>query len=261
MLCCHCNPLYFSPFKNLPTTDKWTTKFWQQNSKLLSFFSDLVFMWGRFSCVCNWPFCAERRCDLVAQVLAWNQQNMGSLPAGFPAIAPKKWQPQNQKVMTLNAEKMRIEINLLIFDTTVSFNAYLNALVTRRGVCAMLVARLCQVRALVFKSSFNLFWKSVSCRTKSNHAALCTNGLVNSSVSFHREMLLAFTLPSSCGRCSRRSSLLLPADHAWKTTLFSPSPHLKLVFQWFADASLASHINSNSMTRCLVHFSRHTLQS
>lgn len=111
-------------------------------------------------------------------------------------------------------KKMRIEINLLIFDPKVSFNAYLNALVTRRGVCVMLVARLCQVRALVFKSSFNLFWKSVSCHTKSNHAALCTNGLVNSSVSFHREMLLAFTLPSSCGKCSRRSSLLLPADHA-----------------------------------------------
>lgn len=105
MLCCHCNPLHFSPFKNLPTTNKWTTKFWQQNSKLLSFFSDLVFMWGHFSCACNWPFCAERRCDLVAQVLAWKQQNMGSLPAGFPAIAPKKWQQQNQKVMTLNAEK------------------------------------------------------------------------------------------------------------------------------------------------------------
>lgn len=166
----------------------------------------------------------------------------------------KKWWLLMQK-------KMRIEINLLIFDTKVSFNAYLNALVTRRGICAMLVARLCQVRALVFKSSFNLFWKSVSCHTKSNHAALCTNGLGNSSLSFHREMLLAFTLPSSCGRCSRRSSLLIPADHAWKTTLFSPSPHLKLVFQWFADASLASHINSNSMTRCLVHFSRHTLQS
>ena len=95
-------------------------------------------------------------------------------------------------------KKIRIEINLLIFDTKLSFNAYPNAFVTRRGVCVMLVARLCQGRALVLKSSFNLFWKSVSCHTKSNHAVLCTSGLANSSVfPFHMEILLAFTLPSS----------------------------------------------------------------
>lgn len=54
-------------------------------------------------------------------------------------------------------KKIRIEINLLIFDTKLSFNAYPNAFLSRRGVCVMLVARLCQDRALVFKRSFNLF--------------------------------------------------------------------------------------------------------
>lgn len=59
---------------------------------------------GHFSYVCNSPFYAERRYDLVTQVLIWNQENLSSLPAGFPATALKKWQQQNQKVMTCDAE-------------------------------------------------------------------------------------------------------------------------------------------------------------
>lgn len=85
--------------------------------------------------------------------------------------------------MTLKAEKIRIEINLLVFDTKLSFNTYPNAYVMMRVVCVMHGPR--------------LYWKSVSCHTKSNHAVLCRSGLANSSVSFHMEMLLAFILPSS----------------------------------------------------------------
>lgn len=162
-------------------------------------------------------------------------------------------------------KKIRIEINLLIFDTKLFFNTYPNAFAARRGGCVMLVARLCQGRAsCFFKSCFNLFWKSVFCHRKSNHTVLCTSGLENPSVSFNMEMLLALTLPSGGvvhdGKRSRRSSLLLPAILASWTTIFPPFLCLNLVFWWFADTSLASHINSNSMTRCLLHFSQHPLQ-
>lgn len=65
----------------------------------------------------------------------------------------------------------------------------------------MLVAELYQGRTFTFKINFNLVWKSVSCHTKSNHAVLCTNCSTSSSVSFHMEILLAFTLSGSgvCG--------------------------------------------------------------
>lgn len=114
------------------------------------------------------------------------------------------------------------------------------------------------------KSCFNLFWKSVSCHRKSNYTLLCMSGLEN-SISFNMEMLLALTLPGSGvahgGKLSRRSSLLIPAILACWTMIF-PLPFLclNLVFWWFADPSLASHINSNSMTRRLPHFSQHPLQ-
>lgn len=78
------------------------------------------------------------------------------------------------------------------------------------------------------------------------------------------EMLLAFTLLSS-GVGSMLENIAGGATSSYLPSmlaklLFSRSLFLKLVFQWFADAPLASHINSNSMTRCLVHFSQHTLQ-
>lgn len=92
---------------------------------------------------------------------------------------------------------IRAEINLLRFDTKVFFNTCSDAFVKRRGVCIMLVAKLCQGRTFAFKSNFNLFWKSVSCHTQSNHVVLCTNGSASSSVSFHMEILLAITLSGS----------------------------------------------------------------
>lgn len=139
---------------------------------------------GHFSCACNCPSYAERCHDLEAWVLSWNQNHLGSLPTGFPAIASKKWQQKNQKVMTPNAEKkIRIEINLLILIPSFSSTPTLNAFAARRGGCVMLVAKLCQGRALwFFKSCFDQFWKSVSCYRKSKHTVLCTSGLENPSV-------------------------------------------------------------------------------
>lgn len=232
---------------------------------MLSFFSDLFFIWDislmpvtalyvQKDAMIRWLGCwlsSKITQVLFPQVSKLLHQRNGSNKS-------KKWWLKMQK-------KIRIEINLLIFDTKLFFNTYLNAFAARRGGCVMLVARLCQGRAsCFFKSCFNLFWKSGFCHRKSNHTVLCTSGLESPSVSFNMEMLLALTLPSGGvvhgGKRSRRSSLLLPAIPASWTMILSPFLCLNLVFWWFADTSLASHINSNSMTRCLLHFSQHPLQ-
>jgi len=114
----------------------------------------------------------------------------------FPSFCIEEIAAIKQKSGDSKQKKIKVEINVLIFDTKLSFNAYPDAFVKRRGVCLILLSRLCQGRALVFKSSFTLVWKSI-CHMKSNYAVLCTSGFANSTVSFHMEMLLAFTLPSS----------------------------------------------------------------
>lgn len=156
------------------------------------------------------------------------------------------------------------EVDLSIFDTKLFFNTYPRCLCCKEGwmchSCCKAVPR--QSLWGFVKSCFNLFWKSVSYHRKSNHTVLCKSCLENPSVSFNMEILLAPTLPSSAWGKTQQEEQPPHTCHPGllKYNFFPPFLCLNLVFWWFADTSQASHINSNSMTRCLLGFSHHPLQ-